>query len=77
MIREFNSGFRAGMCCVARTMTSLLEQAPNPHNLASGAASHPESCQGCHSVPSSNRTWLLKDLSDHPPNMAARVILSC
>lgn len=65
------------MRCVARTMTSLLEQAPNPHGSASGAASHPESCQGCHSVPSSNRTWLLKDLSDHPPNMAARVIPSC
>lgn len=27
--------------------------------------------RGCHSVPSSYRTWLLKDLSDHPPNMAA------
>lgn len=58
-------------------MTGLLEQPPNPHSLASGAASHPESCQGCHSVPSRNRTWLLKDLSDHPPNMAARVIPGC
>lgn len=58
-------------------MTGLLEQAPNPHSLASGAASHPESCQGCHSVPSSNRTWLLKDLSAHPPNMAAGVIPGC
>lgn len=33
-------------------MTSSLEQAPNPHCPASGAARRPGSCQGRHSVPS-------------------------
>lgn len=47
VILEFHSGLRAGgILRVARTMTSLPEQPPHPHNLASGVASHPESCQG-------------------------------
>lgn len=77
MILESHSGFRARNVLCGTNNDWLAGATSQPPQFGCGAARHPESCQGCHSVPSSNRTWLLKDLSDHPPNMAARVIPGC
>lgn len=77
MILEFHSGFRARNVLCGTNNDWLAGATSQPPQFGCGAARHPESCQGCHSAPSSNRTSLLKDLSDHPPNMAARVIPGC
>lgn len=52
-----------------------MEQPPNPTTWLRCGRSL--SCRAAARVPSSNGTWLLKDLSNHPPNMAARISQAC